>query len=78
MREALDRIGAPVPRFRVVTTCAEVVDFGFPCVLKTSRGGYDGKGVWFVGTPEECAPAFEAAARTGVRLLAEELVRLPA
>ncbi len=74
MREALAGIGAPVPRFRVVTSVAEVVDFGFPCVIKTARGGYDGKGVWFVGTAEECAPAFEAAARTGVRLLAEELV----
>jgi 5-(carboxyamino)imidazole ribonucleotide synthase len=74
MREALARIGAPVPRFRVVTSVAEVVDFGFPCVIKTARGGYDGKGVWFVGTPEECTPAFEAAARSGVRLLAEELV----
>ena len=74
MREALARIGAPVPRFRVVESTSDVVDFGFPSVLKTSRGGYDGKGVWFVGTAEECAPAFEAAARSGVPLLAEELV----
>jgi len=74
MREALSRIGAPLPGFRVVERVEEVVDFGFPCVLKTSRGGYDGKGVWFVSTPEECAPAFEAAGRTGVRLLVEELV----
>ena len=74
MREALARIGAPVPRFRVVESTTDVVDFGFPCVLKTSRGGYDGKGVWFVGTADECAPAFEAAARSGVPLLAEELV----
>jgi 5-(carboxyamino)imidazole ribonucleotide synthase len=74
MREALSRLGAPVPRFRVVERVDEVADFGFPCVLKTSRGGYDGKGVWFVGTPDECAPAFDAAARLGVRLLAEELV----
>ena len=36
-----------------------------PCVLKTSRGGYDGKGVWFVESPEESAAAFEAAAATG-------------
>jgi 5-(carboxyamino)imidazole ribonucleotide synthase len=43
-------------------------------VLKTSRGGYDGKGVWFVSTVEDCRPAFEAAAATGVRILAEELV----
>jgi 5-(carboxyamino)imidazole ribonucleotide synthase len=74
MREALARIGAPMPRFRTVGSVSEVVDFGFPCVIKTSRGGYDGKGVWFVGTADECAPAFEVAARSGVRLLAEELV----
>jgi 5-(carboxyamino)imidazole ribonucleotide synthase len=74
MREALARMGAPVPRFRVVTSADEAADFGFPCVLKTARGGYDGKGVWFVGTAQECAPAFETAARTGVRILAEEQV----
>jgi 5-(carboxyamino)imidazole ribonucleotide synthase len=43
-------------------------------VLKTSRGGYDGKGVWFVSDEGGCAPAFEAAAETGVRILAEERV----
>src|SRR5262249_10682048 len=64
MREALDRIGTPVPRHAVVADADEVAEFGFPCVLKTSRGGYDGKGVWFVATPEECEPAFEIAART--------------
>jgi 5-(carboxyamino)imidazole ribonucleotide synthase len=74
MREALSGIDAPLPRFRVVRSVDDVTDFGFPCVLKTSRGGYDGKGVWFVGSPDECAPAFEAAAESGVRLLAEDLV----
>jgi 5-(carboxyamino)imidazole ribonucleotide synthase len=74
MREALARIDAPLPTFRVVTRVEDVTDFGFPCVLKTSRGGYDGKGVWFVVTPEDCAPAFETAAVSGVRLLAEDHV----
>jgi 5-(carboxyamino)imidazole ribonucleotide synthase len=74
MREALDRIGAPLPRHAVAADVADVVAFGFPCVLKTSRGGYDGKGVWFVASEEECAPAFETAAATGVRILVEELV----
>src|SRR3954453_7264983 len=74
MREALDRIGAPTPRHSVVATAADVAEFGLPCVLKTSRGGCAGRGVWFVETLEECAPAFEAAARTGVRILAEERV----
>ncbi len=74
MRAALDRIDAPLPRHAIVVDVDEVVAFGLPCVLKTSRGGYDGKGVWFVGTAEECVPAFETAARSGVRILAEEHV----
>jgi 5-(carboxyamino)imidazole ribonucleotide synthase len=74
MREALSRLGVPVPRFRVVTDADEVAAFGLPCVLKTSRGGYDGKGVWFASTAADCTPAFEVAAATGVRILAEERV----
>jgi 5-(carboxyamino)imidazole ribonucleotide synthase len=74
MREALSDIDAPLPGFRVVASVADVADFGLPCVLKTSRGGYDGKGVWFVETPDQCAPAFATAAASGVRLLAEDLV----
>jgi len=42
MREALSGIDAPLPRFRVVESVGDVAEFGFPCVLKTSRGGYDG------------------------------------
>jgi 5-(carboxyamino)imidazole ribonucleotide synthase len=43
-------------------------------VLKTTRGGYDGKGVWVVGSAAESEAAFEAAAAAGVRILAEEKV----
>jgi len=74
MRQALAGLGLPVPRFRVVADAGEVADFGPPCVLKVSRGGYDGKGVWFVSTADECVPAFEAADATGAGILAEELV----
>jgi 5-(carboxyamino)imidazole ribonucleotide synthase len=74
MREALADLGVPVPRFQVVDGVDDVSGLGFPCVLKTSRGGYDGKGVWFARKPDECGPAFEAAAATGARILAEELV----
>jgi 5-(carboxyamino)imidazole ribonucleotide synthase len=41
-----------------------------PVVLKTTRGGYDGKGVWIVGSVDEAADAF----RAGVPVVAEELV----
>ncbi|HET8559104.1 MAG TPA: 5-(carboxyamino)imidazole ribonucleotide synthase [Marmoricola sp.] len=74
MRARLDRIGVPCPRHAVVSSVTEVAEFGFPCVLKTTRGGYDGKGVWFVWSADECEPAFEAADGNGVPLLAEELV----
>lgn len=74
MREALARIGVPCPRNLLVENPEEVGAFGFPCVLKTTRGGYDGKGVWFVQSEAEAAEAFAQAAATGVRILAEELV----
>ncbi|GAB2885474.1 5-(carboxyamino)imidazole ribonucleotide synthase [Nocardioides pacificus] len=74
MRARLDELGVPSPRHAVVTSAAEVEAFGFPCVLKTTRGGYDGKGVWVVRSVEECADPFATAAAAGVRILAEELV----
>jgi 5-(carboxyamino)imidazole ribonucleotide synthase len=74
MRKSLSRFGAPMPRWTVVNGLDDVVAFGLPCVIKTSRGGYDGKGVWIVRTPEEARPAFEAAAAPGAPLLVEELV----
>ncbi len=70
MRARLAELGVPCPRNALVSSVAEVVDFSFPCVLKTTRGGYDGKGVWFVDGPEDCAPAFES----GATILAEERV----
>ena len=70
MREAIGRLGLPNPRYRLVASVAEVEEFGFPCVLKTTRGGYDGKGVWFVRSADDCAAAFAS----GVPILAEELV----
>lgn len=74
MRAALDRLGIPAPRHAIAAGVQDVADFGFPCVLKTTRGGYDGKGVWFVSSVDECASAFEVAAGTGVRILVEEAV----
>ena len=79
MRERLDRLGVPSPRHRLVRGPADVAAFadsvgGFPVVLKTTRGGYDGKGVWTIGSPAEAADAFAAAAVGEVQVLAEERV----
>jgi 5-(carboxyamino)imidazole ribonucleotide synthase len=75
MRARLDAIGVPCPRHRIVAGPADVARFaeesgGFPIVLKTVRGGYDGKGVWVVHSTEEAAEPF----RAGVPVLAEERV----
>jgi 5-(carboxyamino)imidazole ribonucleotide synthase len=79
MRSRMADLGVPGPRNRVVAAPQQVADFadsvgGFPVVLKTTRGGYDGKGVWVVSSAEDSAPAFAAAASSGVRILAEERV----
>ncbi len=74
MRAKLAELQVPCPRNAVVADVTEVVAFGFPCVLKTTRGGYDGKGVWVVRSEADAAEAFAVAERTGVRILAEELV----
>lgn len=74
MRARLAELDVPCPRNAVVTTTAEVEAFGLPCVLKTTRGGYDGKGVWVVRDAADAAPAFAAAEAAGVQILAEELV----
>ncbi|MEV6698175.1 5-(carboxyamino)imidazole ribonucleotide synthase [Streptomyces sp. NPDC056637] len=83
MRARLTQIGAPCPRHRMVKDPADVAAFaaegaadgdstsdGFPVILKTVRGGYDGKGVWFVRSLEDAAEPFKA----GVPVLAEEKV----
>ncbi|WP_436990784.1 5-(carboxyamino)imidazole ribonucleotide synthase [Streptomyces sp. enrichment culture] len=76
MRARLDAIGAPCPRHRIVKDPADAAAFaaegggGFPIILKTVRGGYDGKGVWFVRSEEDARDPFLA----GVPVLAEEKV----
>ncbi|WP_230487365.1 5-(carboxyamino)imidazole ribonucleotide synthase [Nocardioides anomalus] len=74
MRRRLTELGLPCPRWAVVATAEEVAAFGFPCVLKTTRGGYDGKGVWVVRSAEDTEEPFRSAADAGVEVLAEELV----
>jgi 5-(carboxyamino)imidazole ribonucleotide synthase len=74
MRARLAELDVPCPRNALVTTEAEVEAFGLPCVLKSTRGGYDGKGVWFVTSVAEAVEPLRASAELGVSLLAEERV----
>src|SRR5689334_2440625 len=79
MRERLTALGIPCPRHAIVGTTDEVDAFaasvgGFPVVLKTTRSGYDGKGVWVVDDVAAADAAFVAAEASGARVLAEEKV----
>ena len=59
MRAAIDRLELPNPRWAAVADVAALVAFGddagWPVVLKTPRGGYDGKGVRIVASAEDAA-----------------------
>jgi 5-(carboxyamino)imidazole ribonucleotide synthase len=75
MRARLAELGVPAPAHRVVENAAELREFvesvgGYPVVVKTTRGGYDGRGVWVLHDEDAAAEAFA----TGAPLLAEELV----
>jgi 5-(carboxyamino)imidazole ribonucleotide synthase len=77
MRQRLAAAGFPCPRHVVTGEPAAVSAFadgvgGYPVVLKTLRGGYDGKGVWFAADEASARATIE---RTGGRaLLVEEVV----
>ncbi|MEV8373645.1 5-(carboxyamino)imidazole ribonucleotide synthase [Kribbella sp. NPDC056861] len=77
MRQRLDTIGAPAPAHQVVASKADIDDFakrigGFPIILKTTRGGYDGKGVWVCSGTDD--PVVDEAFAASVPILAEEKV----
>ncbi|GAA0526677.1 N5-carboxyaminoimidazole ribonucleotide synthase [Saccharopolyspora subtropica] len=80
MRRALAELGLPVPPFAEVTEVADVLRFGaehgWPCVLKTARGGYDGRGVWVLDTPDGARRTVRELLDSGAPLLVEQKVAL--
>ena len=79
MRMRLAELGVPCPRWAPVASAADLVaflaDVGGTAVVKTTRGGYDGKGVRVVRGPADVHDWLVAvAARTGPALIAEERV----
>jgi 5-(carboxyamino)imidazole ribonucleotide synthase len=76
MRQRLTELGVPCPRWAPVATPADVESFagdvGWPIILKATRGGYDGKGVWQVSELDEAEDVLDL----GVELIAEERVQI--
>ncbi|WP_231959318.1 5-(carboxyamino)imidazole ribonucleotide synthase [Paraoerskovia marina] len=83
MRERLTALGAPCPRWRPLATDPEtgaqeleafLAEVGGSAVVKTSRGGYDGKGVRVVDSADAAADWLAASSTGGPPLLVEEKV----
>jgi len=75
MRERLSALDIPVPRWTVVNSATDIIEFAdghWPVVAKAVRGGYDGRGVWFL-SGERAARELWA---TGIELIAEERVSI--
>lgn len=77
MRARLTRLGLPCPAWAAVRTAADVSAFGeahgWPLVLKTARGGYDGRGVAVIDSVGQAAD-WLARLGPGEALLAEAKV----
>ncbi|MFF4242181.1 5-(carboxyamino)imidazole ribonucleotide synthase [Actinomadura geliboluensis] len=78
MRERLSGLGVPCPAYAPVPAsepAAFLAEFGrehgWPLVLKATRGGYDGKGVWIVDEP---SGEVERLLAEGVDLMIEQHV----
>lgn len=80
MRRRLEALGAPVPRFAAVEELADVDAFaervGGPVVVKTVRGGYDGRGVTLAADVAEARDAAQRYLDGGAQVLVEEKVAM--
>lgn len=68
-KETFAALGLPVAPFRPVTSWPEleasVGVVGYPCLLKTATGGYDGKGQRWLRGPDDLSTAWEWATSHG-------------
>ena len=78
MRRALAEIGAPIPPFTGVDSIEDVLRFHHEqdgrIVLKSARGGYDGRGVWMPDSLEEAERIASEQLAAGVPMMAEARV----
>ncbi len=77
LRQRLDVLGVPQPAWEALETAHPLQQLetfgsrhGWPVILKTARGGYDGKGVWHLHSLAQASAALTEAA--GQPLLVEQ------
>jgi len=77
-KEAARRLGLETADFHPVGSLDDLRTglhrLGYPALLKTARGGYDGKGQIRIGAKEDASEAFNALGGIGTELILEALV----
>ncbi|WP_255327471.1 5-(carboxyamino)imidazole ribonucleotide synthase [Mycobacterium sp. 141] len=80
MRRRLEALGAPVPRYTDISSVEDIEAFvrriDGPVVIKTIRGGYDGKGVSMADDLDQAREIVASYLADGVPVLAEERVTM--
>lgn len=80
MRQRLSALGVPVPRYSAVGSVDDAVAFcaavGGPVVIKTVRGGYDGRGVIMASSAAEASAVVAQYLDDGVPVMIEERVEM--
>jgi 5-(carboxyamino)imidazole ribonucleotide synthase len=77
-KKALRQAGVPVARFQEVNTFQDLMqaveELGWPAVLKTTTGGYDGKGQWILHSRDDMNRLPDGLFREGKPFILEEWV----
>ena len=77
-KAALLELGVPVAPFAILSdreSLAGAIDrIGFPAVLKTTTGGYDGKGQWVIEGEQAAVQAFSSAESAHSDLILEQYI----
>lgn len=78
MRAALTKAGIPCPKWQELTSSGDIDEFaqivGYPFIMKTARGGYDGRGVWVVEDKAAAEKVLNEIKVLNTRALGESLV----
>ena len=78
MRKVLSDAGIACPAWQEITEVTQLETFGaqvgWPLIIKTARGGYDGKGVWLVSDLAQAQQVFSEIIEQGIAVLAEQCV----
>ncbi len=79
MREVLGKENLAIPKWKIIKEISEIETFAsensWPLVIKTTKGGYDGKGVWVVENLEDAKEILKNPLTNDAQWMVEEFVK---